>query len=111
MMKNKRLFSTTILIGLLIGMIAGCGSGRQSFDELVTPDSEIRVYEIFGMDCPGCHGGVENLIGKVEGVLASKANWEKGTLQVLIADGSNVTDEIIFEAIKKANFTPGKRLK
>ena len=77
------------------------------------PDSvdvaEKRTYEVFGMDCPGCHGGLEKLVKKIPGVVTAKANWRTKTIIVSIADRKAVTDEQIFKAIKKANFTPGER--
>jgi cation transport ATPase len=62
------------------------------------------------MDCPGCHGGLEKLVNRVPGVLESRANWEEKRLQVRLRQGTDLKDEDIFEAIKRANFTPGKRL-
>ncbi len=47
----------------------------------------------------------------IPGVVASKANWEKQQLQVVISPETEVTDQQIFDAVKEANFTAGKRLK
>ena len=105
----------TIIFGILTVLIFtsmfGCGSKRNNFADLINDGDEVRLYEVFGMDCPGCHGGLENLINKVPGVKASKANWEKQQLQVAIEPGAEVSDQAIYDAIKQANFTPGKRLR
>lgn len=110
----NRIFITLIL-GIMavmtISALPGCGSNRKHFDDLVGGGDEIRIYEVLGMDCPGCHGGLENLINKIPGVKGSKANWEKQQLQVAIDLNIEVSDQSIFEAIKQANFTPGKRLR
>lgn len=105
----------SILIGFISAAIFiqlfGCAGTRP---DLATEDSgggEIRIYEVFGMDCPGCHGGVEKLINKIPGVSASQANWEKQQLVVVLIPEAKVNDDIIYAAIKDANFTPGKRLK
>lgn len=74
-------------------------------------DYEIRIYEVFGMDCPGCHGGVEKLVKNITAVHDAKANWEKKTLTVWVKLRVELNDEDIFNAIRKANFTPGKRIK
>jgi copper chaperone CopZ len=96
---------------LVVSAIIGCSSGRKNFEELAGEGNEIRIYEVFGMDCPGCHGGVENLVNKLNGVISSSANWEKQQLMVVVSGSVEVTDEIIFTAIQQANFTPGKRVK
>ncbi|MBW7995321.1 MAG: heavy-metal-associated domain-containing protein [Candidatus Glassbacteria bacterium] len=71
---------------------------------------EVRIYEVFGMGCPACQGGLAKLVKKVEGVSEAEVNWKEQRLKVTFAEGASVDDELIFEAIRKANFTPGKRL-
>ncbi len=91
--------------------LAACATAKPDFDKLVSEGGEVRIYEIFGMDCPGCHGGLENLVNKVPGVKSSQANWEKQQLRVVLYANVEVDDEAIHEAIKRANFTPGERFK
>jgi copper chaperone CopZ len=71
--------------------------------------SQIRVYEVFGMDCPGCHGGIEKLVDKLPAVQKSEANWEKQELKIWINPEKGVKDEDIIDAIERANLTPGER--
>lgn len=71
----------------------------------------VRVYEVFGMDCPGCHGAVNKLIEKIPGVQKSEADWVKKQVAVTIKPGVQVTDDDVYDAIKRANFTPGKRIR
>jgi copper chaperone CopZ len=99
------LATATILISLI-----GCAATKPDFVALAGEGSEIRIYEIFGMDCPGCHGGLEKLVNKIPGVKASQANWEKQQLQIALYPDVEVEDNAIYEAIKRANFTLGKRL-
>ena len=54
------LIPTVILIQLL-----GCATTGSDFADLIAEGSEIMIYEVFGMDCPGCHGGLENLVNKI----------------------------------------------
>lgn len=107
--------SITLILGIIavitINTLLGCGSNRKHIDDLIGDGDEIRIYEVLGMDCPGCHGGLENLINKIPGVKGSEANWEKQQLRVVIDLNAEVSDQAIFEAIKQANFTPGKRLR
>lgn len=104
----QRMTILTLLLALAI-IGSGCGGGK-GFTLTEEPGTEIRIYEVFGMDCPGCHGGVEKLVNRVEGVVTSVANWTKKQIAVKVRLVDNVTDEAIFDAIKNANFTPGKRL-
>ncbi len=92
-------------------VLLGCAASRPDIAELASEGVEIRTYQVFGMDCPGCHGGLEKLVNKIPEVISSKANWEKQELQVALNPGVNLDDDAVLEAIKLANFTPGKRLK
>lgn len=95
-------------------------SGIVSFSPLFAEDATssndnddkelVRVYEVFGMGCPACQGGLTKLVNKVQGVKEAKVNWKEQTMTVILKDGVEFNDDIIFEAIRKANFTPGKRL-
>ena len=62
------------------------------------------------MDCPGCHGGVENLVLKIPFVLSAQADWKEQRLVVFVERGSQLDDELVYDAIRRANFTPGKRI-
>lgn len=106
----KSIFFGIISIIFFITLL-GCGGTKTDFGGLDIEGSEVRIYEVFGMDCPGCHGGLENLVNEIPGVKTSKGNWKKQLLMVVILPNSDVKDEAIYEAIKNANFTPGKRLK
>lgn len=98
-----------VLIVVWIQLL-GCAAAGPDFAKMISEGSEVRTYEVFGMDCPGCHGGLENLVNKVPGVRTSKANWDKQQLHVAWNPGVEANDEAIHEAIKRANFTLGKRL-
>jgi len=91
-------------------LFAGCASTSR-VAKTSEATFEIRTYEVFGMDCPGCHDGVEKIINKIPGVVDSRANWEEANIEIKIAKGSDPDDRAIFDAIKKANFTPGKRIR
>jgi copper chaperone CopZ len=74
-------------------------------------NGQVRIYEVFGMDCPGCHGGIEKLANKIPGVKNSEANWEKQELKIWVDPENDVKDEAIIDAIERANLTPGERKK
>ncbi|MHC5000066.1 MAG: heavy-metal-associated domain-containing protein [Planctomycetota bacterium] len=95
---------------ILIFYFQGCSQSEQNEATVLLQDSNARVYEVFGMDCPGCHGGLEKLVRKVPGVKEAQANWQKQRLIVIVEPNAKVEDEAIYDAIKRANFTPGKKL-
>ncbi len=92
-----------------------CGIGCNTADKGLTvesmEESETRVYEVYGMDCPGCHGGLEKLVKKIQSVQQAEANWLKKQLVVTVRPEVELNDEDIYDAIRRANFTPGNRLK
>lgn len=94
----------------LIGII-GCASADQDMAIKSTENYETRVYEVFGMDCPDCHGGVEKLLKKIPGIQQAQANWMKKQVVVTVRPGTELSDEDIYNAIRRANFTAGKRIK
>ncbi|MEE8377261.1 MAG: heavy metal-associated domain-containing protein [Candidatus Aminicenantaceae bacterium] len=105
----KSNFGLFITIVICIAFLGSCLSQKTKPAFASPKGLETRVYQVLGMDCPGCHGGVEKLINKIPGVFDSKANWKKKQIVVRIQKEGEVSDESIFEAIRRANFTPGKR--
>ena len=94
----------------LILCVPGCSQFGQNDAQVSIQDSGARVYEVFGMDCPGCHGGLEKLVKRVPGVKEAQANWQKQQLVVIAQPNAELDDEAIYDAIKRANFTPGERI-
>lgn len=98
-------------------LMTGCGSTVQkvqtkpessAFEQQKTEYTK-KIYIVYGMDCPGCHSGLEKLVEQLVDVVKAKANWEKKQLTVYIKPGHKLNDKDVFNAIKKANFTPGKK--
>lgn len=100
-------FALTLLI---IGVFA-CASGNKDIDTEPDQESETRIYEVFGMDCPGCHGGLEKLLLKNPAIISAEANWVEKRVTIKVRSDSMLSDDEVFDAIKRANFTPGKRIK
>jgi copper chaperone CopZ len=95
---------------VLLAFIIGCASSGQLQKADSWDGHEVRVYEVYGMDCPGCHGGVEKLVNKIPAVHDSAADWEKAELRVAVSREATLDDNDIYDAIRKANFTPGDRI-
>ncbi|NQT61349.1 MAG: heavy-metal-associated domain-containing protein [Candidatus Marinimicrobia bacterium] len=99
------------ILAIVSTLLISCGSKPESvLPEEWAGRGEIRVYEVFGMDCPGCHGGLEKQLNALDGVVDSRADWTSQQVMVLIEEGVEVSDANIHEGMKRANFTPGKRL-
>lgn len=67
-------------------------------------------YQVYGMDCPGCHGAIEKQINKIPGVISSKADWVKQEIEIRVFSDTIISEEDIFKRIKKSNFTPGEKI-
>ncbi len=114
MMNKMKIFLIVFVFALLM---TGCSSAVQKVE--TKPESNDvkqqkaeyikKVYIVLGMDCPGCHSGLEKLVKQIPGVVKAVANWEKKQLTVYLKPGHKLNDQDVFDAIKKANFTPGKR--
>lgn len=104
-------YKITAILLMVMTLLASCGSKPDSaFPEDWSGRGEVRIYEVFGMDCPGCHGGLEKQLNALDGVLDSRADWTSKQVMVLVKEGIEVSDAYIHEGMKRANFTPGERL-
>lgn len=92
-----------------LAVLTGCATSPRP--ESGPVEGHVVQYEVFGMDCPGCHGGLEKLALDIDGVLAARASWEQKSLTLTIAEGAEVSDEAIRSAVERANFTAGERSK
>ncbi len=102
---------TRLLFALCImGLLCGCNPETQITASQSEQVSVTHVYEVFGMNCPGCHGGLEKLVKKIPAVQDAKADWVNKKLTVTVAKNAKLNDEDIFDAIRRSNFTPGKRI-
>ena len=93
-------------------MAVGCSlQTKSNIPDVWHQSGEIRIYEVFGMDCPGCHEGLEKQILQIEGVQGAKADWTLKQVTIWVSGESTVADYSIHQAIQRANFTPGERIK
>lgn len=106
----RLMFLLVAVFSFSIGLMSCAATDRSVIAEPAEQNLEIRIYEIFGMDCPGCHGAVEKLVKKIPAVQDAKANWEKKELAVTVRPGGQLNDEDIYDAIRRANFTAGDRI-
>jgi len=102
---------TALILVACLGLLAGCSSAPEPETDPATENLDLMSYEVFGMDCPGCHGGLENLAMAIPGVKSAQASWEDKKLTLGIEEGAEVTEEQVHDAIERANFTAGEKLK
>lgn len=76
-----------------------------------TTQNIVVRYEVFGMDCPGCQSALEKQVKKIDGVADAKASFKEKQVVIELNPDAKVSDEEIEKRIKKANFTPGKKIK
>lgn len=106
-----RYISLSLVLSTLLVYGVGCATIGQNVATKSGEGSEIRIYEVFGMDCPGCHGGLNKLVEKIPEIQQAESNWRKKRLLVTVKPGAELNDEDIYDAIRRANFTPSKRIK
>lgn len=108
-MKNRLVILSTFSILLIVYLSCSGSSGSST----IGTDSkyDTQIYEVFGMDCPGCQTALNKVIRKIDGVIDSEASWVEKRLVIMLKPGSKLNEEDVFKAIRTANFTPGKRLK
>jgi copper chaperone CopZ len=75
-----------------------------------TSQENVVCYEVFGMDCPGCQSALEKQVKKIDGVADAKASFKEKQVVIKMKPGAKVSEEEIEKRIKKANFTPGKKI-
>lgn len=98
-------------LSVLLACGAGCAATSQNVIAESTKGFETCTYEVFGMGCPGCHGGLIKLVKKIPAVQQAEANWQKKQLVVVVQPGAELNDEDVYDAIRRANFTPGKQIR
>ena len=111
-LKNNYLLVITIIFmsSLSTSVFAVDIENQVVFAEQDTTQNKIVCYEVFGMDCPGCQSALEKQIKKIEGVADAKASFKAKEVIIELKPGAEVANEEIEKRIKKANFTPGKKI-
>jgi len=94
-------------------MIMSPAAVGQSADDEKTQVADRKTdtleFTVYGMDCPGCEGGLEKQVNKIESVETSEANWRKQQLKVIPEKGAAVDIKALEKRIKKANLTLDKK--
>jgi len=89
---------------VLIVMLPLSVYGQEGEKKLQVAEDTI-TYTVYGMDCPGCEGGLEKQVNKIPWVGVAEANWVKQQLKVVVKKDSAANRDDIEFRVKKANFT------
>ena len=110
--------TTIILIAALVMLMVSTTINAQNHTQHDTgktiqqnTQSDTLVFSVYGMDCPGCEGGLEKQINKIGSVKFSDANWLKQDLRVVLFQDSTLNENELEKRVKKANFTFEKESK
>lgn len=90
-------------------LLAGC-STPPAETEPQELSSYAVTYEVYGMDCPGCHGGLEKNLKKIPSVLDATANWKQKRVTLSLEEAAAVPEDLIAQAVEDSNFTLGKQI-
>lgn len=112
-MKHKAIL---FLFALMMNIAASSALAANSenpvlISEKDTTQANVVCYEVFGMDCPGCQSALEKQVKKIDGVANAKASFKEKQVIIEMKPGAKISEEEIEKRIKKANFTPGKKIK
>lgn len=101
-------YLSTVMALTAIILFVGCATDQTPHPGSATVQT---TYEILGMDCPGCHGGLEKNLKKIPGVTSASANWKKQTVTITTEGERQIDLSEIRKAVEQSNFTFGKALK
>ena len=106
------LFLFALTMGVAANSVFAVNSEKPVFiiSENDTTQNSLVNYEVFGMDCPGCQSALEKQVKKIDGVADAKASFKEKQVVIELKPDAKVSDEEIEKRIKKANFTPGKKI-
>jgi copper chaperone CopZ len=112
----KYLKNSLIIIALAAFAFANTAVYAGNIEEKIiiaendTTQNKVVCYEVFGMDCPGCQSALEKQVKKIDSVADAKASFKEKQVVIEMKPGVKVSEDEIKKRIKKANFTPGKKI-
>lgn len=114
-MKSKRTLLIIIVLFSLPGYVFSQSNTKKDSSIVLQSDVTYQldtiIFNIYGMDCPGCEGGLEKQVNKITSVEFSDANWLKQELRIVLKQDSTLDSEALTKRVKKSNFTLGDEKK
>lgn len=100
-----------IIIGALFIVNSATYAQETNSTRKAIANSDTLKFTVYGMDCPGCEGGLEKQVNKIPAVKFSKASWINQELLVVVKQDSVLQQSELEKRVKKANFTLAKDAK
>lgn len=100
-----------LLIVVLLSLIPTTSQAQNNIknDSIMQDQNNIQSdtlkFTIYGMDCPGCEGGLEKQVYKIPAIKFSKADWVNQELRIVLVQDSTLNTKELEKRVKKANFT------
>lgn len=106
-MNLLRIYSITfgIIVFSTISMAQTSTKSVSVKTEIDSTTDDTLKFTVYGMDCPGCEGGLEKQVNKIPSVEYTKANWVDQELIVVMKQDSVLNEAELKKRVKKANFT------
>ena len=105
----KNLSKVFVLFCMICFPVIGTAQGSSQVADKQYKNKQIGndtlSFTVYGMDCPGCEGGLEKQVNKIPSVKDSDAFWMKQKLVVIMKTDSVLNIEDLKQRVKKANFT------
>ena len=105
MRKIHIILSVLLLSAIPIQMSAQNSSGIDPVHGTRNVQSDTLTFTVYGMDCPGCEGGLEKQVNKIPSIKFSNADWVKQELKIVLVQDSILNLKELEKRVKKANFT------
>jgi copper chaperone CopZ len=105
-MKNILIIAAVLTLPSYV--IAQSQTNESNHKSHVQAQSDTLNFTVYGMDCPGCEGGLEKQVNKIPAVQYCKANWVKQELNIVVKQDSSLNIAELEKRVKKANFTLDK---
>ena len=86
----------------VLALVAFAGTAVQAGDEKEGQTDETLAIE--GMTCGACCTKVETAVNELEGVVASKADYEAGSATITYIEGEITVDQIVATINEKTSF-------
>ncbi|MCF8226321.1 MAG: cation transporter [Bacteroidales bacterium] len=96
---------TIILIAIPALIYAQSENGHAYQAEKKTAQTDTLTFTVYGMDCPGCEGGLEKQVNKIPAIEYSQASWVNQELKIVVKPDSSLDTDELERRVKKANFT------
>ena len=103
-MKAHRIAIAAVLAA---GLAAATASAQEKVPQAEPEARQIQVT-ILGMSCPFCAYGVQQKLGKIEGVTELEVELSTGLATLTLEEDTDVPNDLLMETVEDAGFEVAK---